>query len=426
MKSRSWVESANQPDADFPIQNLPYGVFEGDGRTSIGVAIGDYILDLRACAESGFLNSEIASACTSDSLNALMALGRGRWATLRSRLVELLGEGFEQPAAVEPLLVPRNKVEMRLPAVIGDYTDFFASLYHATNAGGMFRPENPLFANYKYVPVGYHGRASSVTISGSAVRRPRGQSENRSGSAPQFGHSHALDYELEMGMFIGPGNAPGEPISIDQAPSHIFGMCLLNDWSARDLQGWESQPLGPFLSKSFCTSISPWVVPMVALQPFRVPAFARAQGDPKPLPYLYSDADQLHGGIEITVDALLSTPKMRESGMKPQRLSQGNFRDLYWTPAQLVAHHTSNGCNLRPGDLLGSGTISGLTSDSWGCLLEITRRGKQPLMLASGEERRFLEDGDEVILCGYCERPGEVRIGFGECRGRVGSPFVRN
>jgi fumarylacetoacetase len=418
----SWVESANQPQTDFPIQNLSYGVFErggsaSDGGARIGVAIGDSILDLRACAEARLLDDlapETVHACTADSLNALLALGPGHWSPLRRRVTELLESASPQRQQVEPLLIAQDAAAMRLPTVIGDYTDFFTSLYHATNVGNLFRPGNPLAPNYKYLPIGYHGRASSVVISGTPVRRPAGQTQEG-----PFGPSRALDYELEVGVFVGVGNRLGKPVPIDQARSHIFGLCLLNDWSARDIQAWESQPLGPFLAKSFATTLSPWVVPLEALEPFRAPAFARAEEDPAPLPYLHSAEDQARGGIDLTVEVWLASQQMRETGAAPMRISRGNFRDTYWTIAQMLAHHTSNGCNLRPGDLFGSGTVSGPTRDSLGCLLELTRRGSEPFRLPTGEERHYLEDGDEVILRGYCEREGSVRIGFGECRGTV-------
>ena len=419
MSFESWVPSANTQGADFPIQNLAYGVFESASGGRVGIAIGDYILDLRACAEAGLLAPETAAACASDSLNVLMALDPRHWSALRGRVTELLVENSPHRKQVEPWLTPMSGAVMRLPAAIGDYTDFFAAIHHATNAGSMFRAGDPLFPNYKYVPVGYHGRASSIVVSGTPVRRPSGQTEDKSSGQPHFGPSGALEYELEIGVFVGPGNRLGEPISIGDAPSRIFGLCLLNDWSARDMQAWESQPLGPFLSKSLATSISPWVVPMEALEPFREPAFPRPASDPAPLPYLYSAADQARGGIAITVEAYLASQQMRENGVAPLRLSRGNFRDLYWTIAQLLAHHASNGCNLRPGDLFGSGTVSGPARDSWGCLLELTRRGQEPFRLPTGEERRFLEDGDEVTFRAYCEREGYVRIGFGECRGMV-------
>ena len=417
---RSWVESANQPQTDFPIQNLPYGVFEAGEFAGIGVAIGDSILDLRACSRNGLLNGltpETTQVCTAESLNPLLALGPDQWSSLRARVAKLLEAGSIWREQVEPLLVPQEGAAMRLPVVIGDYTDFFTSIFHATNVGNLFRPRNPLGPNYKYLPVGYHGRASSVVVSGTPVRRPSGQTSV--GDAPQFGPSRALDYELEVAVVVGVGNQLGEPVPITRASSHIFGLCLLNDWSARDIQMWESQPLGPFLAKSFATTLSPWVVPLAALEPFRVPAFARAEGDPRPLPYLYSAEDQARGGIDLTVEVWLASRRMRESGIEPVRMSRGNFRDTYWTIAQMLAHHTSNGCNLRPGDVFASGTLSGPTRDSLACLLERTRRGAEPFRLPSGEERTYLEDGDEVILRGYCEREGCVRIGFGECRGIV-------
>ena len=416
----SWVESANQPHTDFPIQNLPYGIFE-HGSARIGVAIGDFILDLRACAETRLLDGlalETVRACSEASLNALLALGLEHWSSLRRRVTELLETGSSLRPQVEPLLVAREGAVMLLPAVIGDYTDFFASLYHATNVGNLFRRANALSPNYKYLPVGYHGRASSLVISGTPVRRPCGQIAALD-SPPQYLPSRALDYELEVGAVVGVGNQLGQPVPIEQARSHIFGLCLLNDWSARDIQMWESQPLGPFLAKSFATTISPWVVPLAALEPFRVPAFARAEGDPAPLPHLYSAEDQALGGIDLTVEVWLSSRRMRDAAIEPMRLSCGNFRDTYWTIAQMLAHHTSNGCNLRSGDLFGNGTLSGPTRESMACLLERTRNGAEPFRLPTGEERCYLEDGDEVILRGFCEREGCVRIGFGECRGIV-------
>jgi fumarylacetoacetase len=427
---KSWVESANSPQTDFPIENLPYGVFErgvdAGGATamnaSIGVAIGDKILDLRACSAAGLLDdlsAETVLACASESLNALMALGPDHWAPLRRRITEILEAGSRDAQHLEALLVSRIGTVMRVPAIIGDYTDFFSSLYHATNVGRLFRPDDPLSPNYKHVPIGYHGRASSIVIGGTPIRRPPGQTKDPGSNTPRFGPSQALDYEMEVGAFVGPGNPLGEPIPIRQAKSHIFGLCLLNDWSARDIQAWESRPLGPFLSKSFATSISPWVVSMEALEPFRVPAFQRAEGDPAPLAYLSSPDDQQRGAINLTVEVYLASRKMREAGVDPLRLSRGNFRDQYWTVAQLLAHHTSNGCNLRPGDLFGSGTVSGPIDDARGCLLELTRRGAEPVRLPTGEERRFLEDGDQIILRGYCEREGAVRIGFGECAGTI-------
>jgi fumarylacetoacetase len=414
----SFIESANLPDTDFPLQNLPFGVFFSGASSVIGVAIGDQILDLRRCMQAGLLDGlapETAQACLAPSLNPLMALGREHWSPLRQRIGELLRAGGPHRTAVEPLLVPMAAAVMALPAHIGDYTDFYASIHHATNVGRLFRPDNPLLPNYKYVPIGYHGRASSIIVSGAAVHRPSGQSKDATAAAPVFAPSRALDYELEVGFFIGPGNTLGHPIPIGQAEDHIFGLCLLNDWSARDIQSWEYQPLGPFLAKSFATTISPWVVTMEALAPFRAPAFQRADSDPDPLPYLNSPDDRRQGGIDLTLEVYLRSEQMDA----PMRLSRGNLRDLYWTLPQLLAHHASNGCNLRPGDLLASGTVSGPLPDARGCLLELTQRGADPIRLPAGEIRKFLEDGDEVILRGYCERAGFPRIGFGDCRGTI-------
>ena len=419
---RSWVESANRPGADFPIQNLPFGVFRRGSSCAIGVAIGDRILDLGRAAQAGLLKGLAApavDACSASALNPLMALGRAHWPPLRKRLSELLRAGGEHQAAVEPWLVRMDETAMAVPARIGDYTDFYASIHHATNVGRLFRPDNPLLPNYKYVPIGYHGRASSIVVSGQPVRRPSGQSKDAAADVPVFGPSRSLDYEVEVGFFTGAGNALGQALAMADAEAHIFGLCLLNDWSARDVQAWEYQPLGPFLAKNFATSISPWIVTMDALAPFRTPAFQRPDGDPEPLPYLSLTEDRERGGIDLTLEVYLSSRQMRASGVEPMRLSRGNLRNLYWTLAQLLAHHTSNGCNLQPGDLLASGTVSGPTPEERGCLLELTRRGADPVRLPTGEIRKFLEDGDEVTLRGYCAREGFTRIGFGECRGIV-------
>jgi fumarylacetoacetase len=404
---KSWIDSANR-SGDFPLENLPFGVFRSGRRPRIGVAIGDRILDLFACHEDGLISEE---ACTKETLNELMAKGRGAVRALRERLIELLQDEAPERTRITKHLVARKEAQMLLPCEIGDYTDFYASIHHAKNVGSMFRPDNPLLPNYKYVPIGYHGRASSIVVSGTPVRRPSGQTRPDAANEPEFGPTRALDYELEMGVLIGSGNELGAPIPIEQASDHIFGFCLANDWSARDIQAWEYQPLGPFLGKSFATSIAPWVVTLDALEPFRVPPFEREAGDPEPLPYLRAPQDF---GYDINVEVLLKTQRMTS----PATVSRGNFRDMYWTVAQLVAHHTSNGCNLRPGDLLASGTISGAAKDSRGCLLERTWRGSEPLELPGGETRRFLEDGDEVILRAWCERDG-VRIGFGDCRGVI-------
>jgi fumarylacetoacetase len=421
------VDSANVAGTDFPIQNLPLGVFGRGGapRSRIGCAIGERILDLDSCAERGLLRGlpeDVETACRATTLNRLMALEPRLRGTLRHRLSHLLrAEGGSVTArsdAAETLIL-QSEAEMRLPARVGDYTDFYASIFHATNVGRMLRPENPLLANYRWVPIGYHGRASSLVVSGAAIRRPTGQLGPRGDEPPGFGPSRALDYELEVGAFLGPGNGLGAPIPLAEAGRHVFGLCLVNDWSARDLQRWEYQPLGPFLSKSFATSLGPWVVTAEALAPFRVPASARPEGDPEPLPYLRHEDDAARGGIDLHLEVRLSSARMRREGHAPILVSRSNLRDLYWTLAQMVAHHSSNGCNLRPGDLIASGTVSGPEKENRGCLLERTWRGSEPLGLPSGEERRFLEDGDEVTLSGHCERDGFARIGLGECRGVV-------
>ncbi len=424
---RSWVESANVPGSDFPVQNLPLGVFRrgGSGPARIGCAIGDRLLDLAACEARGLLRglpSDVEEACRATALNALMALEPRVRGTLRHRLSHLLradGGFVTARAADDDVLVSQADAQMLLPAAVGDYTDFYASVFHATNVGKMMRPDNPLLPNYKWVPIGYHGRASSLVVSGTPVRRPCGQTEPAGGGAPSFGPSRSLDYELEVGAFLGPGNPLGEPVPIAAAEDRVFGLCLVNDWSARDLQKWEYQPLGPFLAKSFATSVSPWVVTLEALAPYRVPAFARPEGDPRPLAYLADDENEARGGIDLRLEVLLSSRAMRKKGLAPFVVSRSNLRDLYWTLAQMVAHHSSNGCNLRPGDLIATGTVSGADDDGRASLIERTWRGTRPLALPSGEERRFLEDGDEVVLRGRCEREGFAGIGFGECRGEV-------
>lgn len=421
----SWIESANDPATDFPLQNLPFGVFrrkQGAEPPRIGVAIGDRILDV-AVAHRHWGLGEGGAACESPTLNALMALGAPAWSELRRALQSLLGrKGLMATAAREhssELLVPQDQAELLLPAAIGDYTDFYASIHHATNVGAMFRPDNPLLPNYKWVPIGYHGRASSIVVSGTRVRRPAGQRKAPDAAEPTFGPSRQLDYELELGAFVGPGNALGEPIALADAESRIFGVCLVNDWSARDVQAWEYQPLGPFLAKSFATTIAPWVVTLEALAPFRLPAFSRDPGDPAPLPHLADSDNESHGGLGLTLEVWLRSEAMRAAGTEAVRISRGSFAEMYWTLAQMLAHHASNGCNLRPGDLFASGTISGATPDSRGCLLELTRRGKEPLGLPGGEKRGFLEDGDEVTLAGWAEREGFRRVGLGRCTGRI-------
>jgi fumarylacetoacetase len=425
----SWIESANLPETDFPIQNLPYGVFRKRGRVEaprVGVAIGDRILDVGRCGQNGLFEGSAdyaAAACQAPSLNLLMSLGPQHWSGLRLRLTELLNRNCpdlrDNERLREEAVIAMSEAEMFLPCEIGDYTDFYASLHHATRVGKLFRPDNPLLPNYKHVPIAYHGRASSIVVSGAPVRRPCGQVKEPESDAPQFGPSRLLDYELEVGMFIGIGNKLGVPVPIEEADSHIFGLCLVNDWSARDIQSWEYQPLGPFLGKNFATTVSPWVVPMDALAPYRVSAYTRPENDPMPLDYLRSQRDQQQGAIDLCLDVYLQSEQMRRKGLPPALLSSGNFREMYWTMAQMIAHHTSNGCNLRVGDLIASGTVSGEREESGGCLLELTSRGKTPIRLPNGEARRFLEDGDEVVLRGYCRRPGLPRIGFGECRGVI-------
>jgi fumarylacetoacetase len=421
---QSWVESANVSDSDFPIQNLPFGVFRRrgqEGLARVGVPIGDAILDLWEMHGAGLLSGEsAANACASDSLNALMSLGSGPRRSLRRRLHAILradASASDRRQAAQNLAAQAD-VEMLLPVEVGDYTDFYASIFHATNVGKLFRPDNPLLHNYKYIPIGYHGRASSLCATEAPVRRPGGQT--RDGEAePKFGPSKALDYELELGFFVSGGNSLGEPIPITDAEAHIFGICLVNDWSARDIQAWEYQPLGPFLGKNFATTLSPWVVTMEAIAPFRAGAFARPEGDPVPLPYLSSPDDQKQGGLDLWLEVSLSSVRMREADIAPMVLGRSNFRDMYWTMAQMLTHHASNGCNLRAGDLLASGTISGADKGALGSLLELTSRGKEPVTLPTGEKRKFLEDGDEVILQGYCEREGFRRIGLGNCRGII-------
>jgi fumarylacetoacetase len=416
-----WLESANDPAADFPLENLPFGVFEGDGANRIGLAIGDSILDLAGSAEAGLLEGlppPVLHACRAEDLNSLAEAGTAAVRQIRARAAELLSKAGQR-GKVEPHLVPQKSARMGLPFRIRDYTDFYASIHHATNVGRLFRPDTPLLPNYKWVPIGYHGRASSIVVSGAEIQRPSGQTKSPDMPAPTFAPATMMDYELEVGFFVGPGNARGRPIPLDEADQHMFGLCLMNDWSARNIQSWEYQPLGPFLAKNFATTISPWVVSLEALEPYRVPAMVRPEGDPGPLPYLQSQRDQRHGGFAITLEVWLATAKMRAKRQPPVRLSRSNMKDLYWTPAQMLTHHASNGCNLQSGDLLATGTVSGPTRDAVGCLLERTRRGAEPLELPNGETRKFLEDGDEVILRGWCEREGYPRIGFGECRGRV-------
>jgi len=421
---RSWLASANQVDADFPVQNLPFAVFRRQGSHGAfrgGVAIGDQILDLAAAVDSDAFHGDAAvalKAAAGDSLNALMALGQPAWSALRLALSRALSEGSAEQARLAHCLVPQRDAEYTVPARIGDYTDFYTSVHHATNIGRQFRPDNPLLPNFKWIPIGYHGRASSIGVSGQTFPRPVGQTMPPGASTPVFGPCKRLDYELEMGVFFGAGNALGEPIPITEAESHVFGLCLLNDWSARDIQAWEYQPLGPFLSKNFATTISPWIVTLEALTPYRV-AFTRPADDPQPLPYLDTPDNRAQGAMDVQLEVLLQTLAMREQGLPAARLTRTSYRHAYWTVAQMVAHHTVNGCNLQPGDLLGTGTLSGPTLDQAGALIELTVGGKQPLTLLNGQMRTYLEDGDAVVLRGWCEKPGAARIGFGECVGTV-------
>jgi fumarylacetoacetase len=413
---RSWVASANN-HPDFPIQNLPLGIFSPPGEAPrSGVAIGDEILDLAAAGAGGLIPAEAAAALSGPVLNAFLALGAATRRALRARLSALLSEGARERARLEPLLHHAADCAMHLPAAIGDYTDFYVGIHHATNVGRLFRPDNPLLPNYKWVPIGYHGRASTVNSTGTPVRRPSGQRKGPDEFAPSFGPCCNLDYELELGVWIGPGNAQGTPIPIGEAAEHIAGYCLLNDWSARDLQAWEYQPLGPFLAKSFATTVSPWIVTPEAIIPFRTAQPPRPEGDPAPLGYLLDEADQSHGAFEIELEVLLLTDRMRAAGEPPHCLARSSTRHMYWTLAQMLAHHASNGCALRPGDLLGSGTLSAPTPDGYGSLLETTQGGREPVTLPNGETRSFLEDGDEVILRGRGSRQGATSIGFGACR----------
>ena len=420
----SWVASANAPESDFPIQNLPLGMFRHTGSQESflpGVAIGDQIVDLLAVRDAGFFPPDVAASlggCERGELNAFMAQGRPARVALRHALSRSLCEGSAQQAALQPMLCPQSEAKYAVPCRIGDYTDFYTGIHHATAVGKLFRPDEPLLPNYKWVPIGYHGRSSSIGVSGQTFPRPRGQTKGPNEEVPLLRPSHRLDYELELGVFIGQGNAPGEPIPMTEAEGHAFGLVLLNDWSARDIQAWEYQPLGPFLAKNFATTISPWIVTMEALAPFRQP-FARAKTDPQPLAYLDSEANRACGNIDVSLEVLIQTQAMRDAGLPPQRLSQSSYLGAYWTVAQMITHHAVNGCNLQAGDLLGSGTQSGEKPEQAGSLLELTAGGKNPLTLANGETRTFLEDGDAITLRGHCERSGFRRIGFGDCRGQV-------
>jgi fumarylacetoacetase len=425
---RSWVESADG-HTDFPLQNLPFGIFEpphddassGAGPRG-GIRIGDAVLDLRALAGTGLLRGaplEGAQAAAGPTLNGFFGMGAGPRRALRRRVHSLLRDNASERAVVAGLLRPVDEVVMHLPATVGDYTDFYAGINHAVTVGKLFRPDNPLLPNYKWVPIGFHGRASSVRLSGQAFRRPRGQVKTPTETVPSLAPTRRLDFELELGIWLGRGNEPGAPVPIADAAQHIAGYSLLNDWSARDIQSWEYQPLGPFLSKNFATTVSAWVITPEALAPYRSPAPSRPPGDPAPLPYLDGVDDQLNGGLDVSLEVLICTARMRARDIPAHLLSSSSTRYLYWTVAQLIAHHTSGGCDLRPGDLLGSGTISAPTGTGYGSLLEMTGNGSRPLELPSGESRTFLEDGDEIFLRARAERPGAAPVGFGECRAVV-------
>jgi len=421
---KSWVESANLPGCDFPIQNLPFAQFKRsayDENYRGGVAIGDQVIDLSLLTAAGVLigpAGAAASAGAQSSFNGLMAMGSEAWSALRLALSRGLRVGAGERTKIEPCLVAQSEIEYSLPCIIGDYTDFYTSVHHATNVGKLFRPDNPLLPNYKWVPIAYHGRASSIDVSGQMFHRPKGQLKLPDASEPIVSASKRLDHELEIGIFIGPGNQLGEPIDIDTAEDHVFGMVLLNDWSARDIQAWEYQPLGPFLSKNFASTISPWIVTLEALAPFRT-AFTRSPEEPQPLSYLTSESNSAHGGIDIKLQVLLQTDKMRNDGVPPEKIADSNFVYSYWTIAQMVTHHTVCGCNLRPGDLLGSGTQSGPKQEQAGSFLELSNGGKRALKLGNGESRIFIEDGDSLIIKGYCENDNGAHIGFGEVTSTV-------
>lgn len=415
--ARCWVPGADG-HAEFPVQNLPFGLFsDGDSGPRAGVAIGDHVFDLAGALDTGLLPGlEPLADVARDRLNELLSLGTETRQSLRRALFAILTDPSRAEACA-PFLVPAASAQLHLPCEVGDYTDFYAGIHHATKVGALFRPDNPLLPNYRYVPIGYHGRASSVAVSGTPVRRPHGQIAGPDG--PRFAPTARLDLELELGIWIGPGNELGSPVPIDEAHAHIAGFCLLNDWSARDIQAWEYQPLGPFLAKNFLTTVSPWVITPEALAPFRVAAFTRAAGDPAPLPYLADPRDSAHGGLALQLSVWLQTAAMREAGQPEVQLSASDARNLYWTVQQMVAHHTSGGCNLRAGDLFGSGTISGAEAGTEGSLLELTGGGANPVRLPSGETRTFLEAGDRLRLAARATRPGFAAIGFGPCVGEV-------
>jgi len=432
---RSWVESANDPNNDFPIQNLPYCFIESNEHNCYvepAVRIGEQFLRIGACVYAGLFD-DTGGNLTRDilekgvvglsGLGGFIGLDSNDRLAIRRQLIKILRNNTDESTQkkTREFLIPASTkdLEVFVPFEIGDYTDFYCSIYHATNVGSMFRPDNPLMPNYKYIPIAYHGRASSIVVSGTDIKRPKGQNHSDAEQPPVFVPAKNLDYEMELGFFVGQGNDLGRPIPIGEAEDHIFGVCLVNDWSARDIQAWEYQPLGPFLAKNFATTISPFVVTMEALAPFRTQAFERDPEDPQPLPYLSDETNRKFGGLDINLEVYIQTEKMRDEKIEPFMLSRSNTKDLYWTIGQMLTHHASNGCNLQTGDLMATGTVSGKSKQERGCLLELTWRGKEPIDLPSGEQRRFLEDGDEIIMKGFCEREGFRRIGLGECRGRI-------
>jgi fumarylacetoacetase len=420
----SWVESANVDNCDFPIQNLPFAEFRRKGSDEAfrgGVAIGDQVIDLAKLSKLNILKGDTKTAVDAASettLNTFMGLGDQYWSALRLALSKALQAGSEHQQALSDTLIAQSDIEFSLPCRIGDYTDFYTSIYHATAVGSLFRPDNPLLPNYKWVPIGYHGRSSSIGVSGQTFHRPKGQTKAPDAEVPSFGPCKRLDYELELGIYLGKGNALGDAIAIENAENHVFGFCVFNDWSARDLQAWEYQPLGPFLAKNFASTVSPWIVTTEALAPYRT-SWTRDENDPQPMDYLESKANRDQGAFDIQMDVKIQTQKMRSEGHNPTRISTSSFKHSYWTVAQMVTHHTVNGCNFMPGDMLGSGTQSGPTHEEAGSLLELSRGGKEKITLSNGEQRNFLEDGDNVIMRGWCEKEGYVRIGFGSVESTV-------
>ncbi len=420
----SWVESANIKGCDFPIQNLPFAEFRTKNTNEKfrgGVAIGDQVIDLAKLSHLNIFTGDAKTAldaASESTLNTFMGLGGQYWSALRLALSKALREGAQQQKEMQSTLIPQADIEFSLPCRIGDYTDFYTSIYHATAVGSLFRPDNPLLPNYKWVPIGYHGRSSSIDVSGQTFHRPKGQTKAPDADTPSFGPCKRLDYELELGIYLGKGNALGDAIAIENAENHVFGFCVFNDWSARDLQAWEYQPLGPFLAKNFASTVSPWIVTTEALAPFRT-SWTRDENDPQPMPYLESAANREQGAFDIQMDVKIQTQKMRDENHQPTQVSTSSFKHSYWTVAQMVTHHTVNGCNFMPGDMLGSGTQSGPTHEEAGSLLELSRGGKEKITLSNGEQRSFLEDGDNVIMRGWCEKPGYARIGFGSVESTV-------